>query len=577
MLIISTDTFVDRVLGKAAQAPDLPVLTYLLDAEHTGQTLAYRALSERARAVGQLLLERKLGGARVLLMFPPGLDYVVALTGTMCAGAVGIPTVPFEPSRPGHTLPPLLAIASDARPSAVLTTTALREAALPMLREVTELAGIAWLTVDDIDLSRAAEWWRPDLDGDSLAMCQYTSGSVGTPKGVILSHGNLMHNQEVIRTQFRHEDGSPAVLWLPHTFDMGCHGILHALYCGFPLTLMSPIAFLHRPVRWLQAISRTRSTSSGGPNFAYDLCVRRIPEEQREGLDLSSWRLAFNGAEPVRADTMERFVEAFGPHGFSRRAFLPCYGSAEVTLIATGGPPGTGPIYARLDPVALERGEVVPAEPSSPACTVVSCGAVPDNASVRIIDPVSLVELPDDRVGEIWIHSGSKAVGYLGRPEETAERFFVPVSGDETGRRYLRSGDLGFLRDGQLYVTGRRAELLIVSGRNHYAHDLERTAEQAHPAVVPGGCVAFAVTVGSAERVALLAEVDHRRRNGAGDLSSIVDAIRRLVAEERNIRLQHVHLLRRGSLAKTPSGKIRRNACRAAYLSGELPMLDGGS
>src|SRR6185369_3048198 len=352
------------------------------------------------------------------------------------------------------------------------------------------------------------------------------------------------------RIAFGQTPESVVVGWLPLFHDMGLIGnVLQPCFVGADCVLMSPAAFLQKPARWLQAIHRFRGTTSGGPNFAYDLCARSVGPEVRAGLDLSSWSVAFNGAEPVRAETLRRFAEAFAPCGFRRSAFVPCYGLAEATLLVTAA-----------------RG----AADDSP----VSCGALPSDGEVLVVDPEAGIPSAGEAVGEIWVAGPSVATGYWNRPEETRETFGA-VLRDGRGHhlRYLRTGDLGFVRDGELVVTGRLKDLIILRGRNLYPQDVELTAEQAHPALRAGGGAAFSVDEQGEERLVVVFEVGREVGRHPGELSTIADAIRRAVAEEHGVRVAGVALVRTGTIPKTSSGKIRRRECRARHLDGGLEIL----
>jgi acyl-CoA synthetase (AMP-forming)/AMP-acid ligase II/acyl carrier protein len=355
--------------------------------------------------------------------------------------------------------------------------------------------------------------------------------------------------------------------WLPLYHDMGLIGnVLQPLYVGARAVLLSPLTFLQRPALWLAAVARYRATTSGGPNFAYDLCARKVGEEEKAGLDLSSWSVAFNGAEPVRAETVERFAAAFAPCGFRRAAFFPCYGLAEATLFVTGGAPGAGPVIRPVDAAALERHQVADAPPGAPGRALVGCGRAAAGQAVRIVDPESGAPCAPGRVGEVWVAGPSVAAGYWGRPEETARTFGARLAGEGP---FLRTGDLGFLADGELFVTGRRKDLIILRGRNHYPQDLERTAEASHPALRPGCGAAFGVDRDGEERLVILQEVER----SAADPAGIADAVRRAVAGEHEVAVEEVVLVRSGTVLKTSSGKVRRAACRAAYLAGELAVV----
>ncbi|MGK3992297.1 non-ribosomal peptide synthase/polyketide synthase [Sorangium sp. So ce1024] len=573
----SCSTLVDLLRFRATEQPDRLAYNFLLDGETQEATLTYAQLDRRARAIGATLESRGARGARVLLLFPPGLEYAAAVLGCLYAGAVAVPAYPPDPARLGRTLPRLQALIADAQASFALTL----EAILPMVSALAEqseaLKSLRWLATDGVEDGAADAWRDPAATGDTLAILQYTSGSTAAPRGVMLTHGNLLHNSAAIHRCFEHSTESRGVIWLPPYHDMGLiGGVLQPLCGGFPVVLMSPLDFLRRPLRWLQAISRYRATTSGGPNFAYDLCVRKVTEEQIAALDLSSWDLAFNGAEPIRAETLDRFAETFAPCGFRREAFYPCYGLAEATLIVSGGRKERPPTVRAFDRGALQRSRAVeePAGEGGGARRLVGCGASIPGHEVLVVDPESMTAAPAGQLGEIWVSGVSVAQGYWNRQEETTATFGARLRGREG--TFLRTGDIGFLQGGELFVTGRSKDLIILRGRNHYPQDIELTVERCHPAVRQGCSAAFSVEAPAEERAAaeerlvVVAEIDASR---APDAQAIAAAVRGAVAEQHELQAHAVVLLRPGSIPKTSSGKIQRRACRAGFLSGELEAL----
>jgi amino acid adenylation domain-containing protein len=575
---LSFSSLVELLRHRALEQPDRLSYLFLADGEAEAACLTFDDLDRRARAIGAELERAGGQGERALLLFPPGIEFIAAFFGCLYGGAIAVPAYP---PRAAKGQPRLRSIAHDARPRVVLTTAALSARAEMLVTQVPELREAVWLATDSTPVELADEWTPPPSDLDSLAFLQYTSGSTAAPKGVMVSHGNLLHNEETIRLAFGQSAESVIAGWLPLYHDMGLIGnVLQPLYVGARCILMSPIAFLQRPRRWLAAISRYGVTTSGGPNFAYDLCVRKIGEEDRQGLDLSSWQVAFNGAEPVRADTLERFAAAFAPHGFDRRAFFPCYGLAEATLFVTGGPHGALPVVARVEAAALEQGRaVLGAAEGVPSRRLVGSGSTWPGHELRIVDPESALPCPPGRVGEIWVASPSVACGYWNLEAET-ERSFRAVLAEPAdpanpvaagaGRPYLRTGDLGFLAGGQLFVTGRVKDLIILRGRNLYPQDLELTAERSHPALRAGCGAAFAVDAGDEERLVLVQELE---RGAEGAAAEAAAAIRRALAEEHEVQAHEIVLLPHDTIPKTSSGKIQRHACRQRYLAGEIEAL----
>jgi acyl-CoA synthetase (AMP-forming)/AMP-acid ligase II len=568
--------------------------------------LTYAELDRQARAIGARLQDLKMQGERALLLYPPGLEYIAAFFGALYAEAVAVPTYPPDVMRMERTLPRFLGIVNDARPAVVLTTASILAMIPYLLEGYPALKEIQWLATDEISSDVTAEWQRPDVRPDTLAFLQYTSGSTAEPKGVMLSHGNLMYNSAMIRAALGTSPDTRGMLWLPFYHDMGLiGGILQPIYCGATITLMSPLHFLQRPLRWLQAISRTRATHSGGPNFAYDLCVRKVTPEQRATLDLSCWKVAFNGAEPVRHQTLERFAETFAPCGFRREAFLPCYGLAEATLLVSGGSKGEStahvsghPVYYTVQTSALAQGRVTAASAGDrDAQTLVSSGHTWLDQKIVIVDPESLTMCPPERVGEIWVSGPNVAGGYWNQAPAT-ERTFQARTADTGEGPFLRTGDLGFLKvedprhgvadprqgKGELFVTGRLKDLIIVDGLNHYPQDIELTVEQSHPALRPGCSAAFSIEVNGEERLVVAAEVaraDAIQRitiQGHGEErmgEAIIKAIRGAVSEQHDLRVHKVVLLKAGTIPKTSSGKIQRHACRVGFLAGTLDVWEG--
>ncbi|GAB4194981.1 MAG: fatty acyl-AMP ligase [Roseiflexaceae bacterium] len=571
-------TLVDLLRRRAQQQPDRPAYTVLVDGEAQEAILTCAELDQAARAIGAWLQQHSAPGERALLLFNPGLEYIAAFFGCLYAGVIAVPAYPPRPNRP---MPRIQAIVRDAHASTVLTSQALLDEIEQRFEQQPELRLLRYLATDSLLPETAENWQPPAINGESVAFLQYTSGSTATPKGVMVSHRNLLVNSELIRCGFEHTPDSRVMLWLPPYHDMGLiGGIVHPLYTGISMLLMSPLLFLQRPLRWLQAISRYRIHTSGGPNFAYELCIEKIRPEQRAQLDLSSWRLAFNGAEPVRPDTLARFTAAFGPCGFRPEAWYPCYGLAEATLFVTGGQVAARPHELLIDASALEQGRV--AEPLDGAGrTLVSCGTPWLDGALAIVDPATDLPCASDQIGEIWVGGASVAQGYWNRPEESVATFQARLADSKAGP-FLRTGDLGFLHQGELYVTGRIKDLIIIEGRNHYPQDIELTVERSHPAIRPGCVAAFAIQVDGVERLAVVAELDRQvRPRGQQDqgtdneLAELPRVLRQAIVQQHEIQTHTVLLIKTGTLPKTSSGKVQRHACRAALLAGTLEVWGG--
>jgi 8-amino-7-oxononanoate synthase len=558
-------TLVALLRHRAEHQGDDPAFIFLGDGETRQRHLSYAELDRQARAIAARLQELNLPGERVLLLYPPGLEFIAALFGCLYAGVVAVPGYPPRMNRSLHRI---RAILRDADTRVALSTRAVRHRVKPLAARAPGLRSLRWLATDTLRDGVERGWREPDVGSSTLAVLQYTSGSTGTPKGVMLTHANLLHNSALIAHAFEHTRSGTGVFWLPNYHDMGLiGGVLQPLYVGRPNVLMSPMAFLQRPARWLRAISRYRATTSGGPNFAYDLCVRKITPREREGLDLSSWRVAFSGAETVRAETLEAFAETFGPCGFRREAFYPCYGLAEATLLATGGFVAAPPIVCCVDSRELEKHIAVEVSPDAAGSRrVVGCGRSLRDQDVVIVHPKQRVACGEGQVGEIWLRGPSVAQGYWQRSSDTRRTFRAHLADSREGP-FLRTGDLGFLRKGDLFVTGRLKDLIIVRGQNHYPEDIERTVQSCHPALRPAAGAAFAVDTEAGQRLVVVQEIERR---GAANSAVAIDAIRRAVDIEHGLIVGNVVLIRAGSIPKTSSGKIQRHSCRRAFLAGTL-------
>ena len=563
---------VDMLRRDAEKSPDLPAFIHLLDNDSNQAVLTYARLELRARAIAANLQNMGLAGQRVLLVYPPGLDFITAFFGCLYAGCVAVPTYPPHRHR---ILDRFHAIAADAGVRVALSTssaaTQFQGLIGPKSGQAAASSQILWLATDEISDDLAEQWSEPAITSDTLAMLQYTSGSTSQPKGVMINHANLIDNTRTIYHAFGVQREDSGVFWLPTYHDMGLvGGVLVAVFAGATSNLISPADFLRNPITWLAAISKYKITISGGPNFAYDLCVRNITDEQRAALDLSSWALAFIGAEPIQPATLERFAAAFAPCGFKPSAFYPCYGLAEATLLVSGARRGSGATAQSFHDTALTENRVVPVPDSDgQARRLVACGAPVDTMRVVIVNSKTQTEADPGCVGEIWIAGASVGQGYWQNPRMTSRSFNAHLSDSGEGP-FLRTGDLGFMNDGQLYVTGRREDLIIVRGLNHYPQDIETTARTSHPLLEIGCGAAFAVDDHGSQRLILVQEVKH---TGKMDFKPVLDAVRMAVLDEHDLALDTIVLVRSGTIPKTSSGKVQRHACRGAFLSGELKTL----
>ncbi|HEX2094222.1 MAG TPA: AMP-binding protein [Longimicrobiaceae bacterium] len=563
----AASTFVELLAWRAAASPDAIAYRFLRDGEGESVDITYAGLDRQARHVAARLLELKAADERVLLLYPPGLDYVAAFFGCLYAGAKAVPAYP---PRANRSVERLDAIIADARPRVALTTPALLESCRSRIGHA---AGdpVIWLATGHEEGPAPTVPAGLRASRESTALLQYTSGSTSTPKGVEVTHANLMHNVARTAECFGFSARSRFLSWLPPYHDMGLvGGLLQPLYNGAPGVLMPPVAFLQRPLRWLEAMSRERTTATGGPDFAYRLCVQRVTEEQRERLDLSALELAGCGSEPVRPETVRQFTAYFAPAGFRPEAFRPSYGMAEATLMVSGGSDWVAPLITSLDAGAFRAHRVEDsAPPPAPEQLAVGCGPVLPGTRVLVVDPQSRRVCGPREIGEIWLSGPNVARGYWNRPEETAETFGARLADTGEGP-FLRTGDLGFMRGGELFIAGRRKELIIARGRNYYPQDLERTVQSCHPALAGGRCAAFGVDGEAQEGVVIVQELG---RHGRRELDALAEEVRRAVTREHDLEPSAVVFVEPLSVPVTSSGKIQRGVCRDDWLQGRLRIV----
>lgn len=605
-----TDNLVDLLMDRALKAGHKRAYIFLKDGEKEAGHLTYGQLDLQARAIAARLRTLGAVGQRVLLMCPPGLEYIAAFFGSLYAGAVAVPVYPPHPARLKKTLPRLKGIIKSAQPAIALTTSKIFTLGRLMFKIDSDLRKMKWESIERAAKTPASDWQKPEVKGRNIAFLQYTSGSTGAPKGVMVSHGSLIANIELIYRHSGLNADTVGISWLPPYHDMGLIGfILVPLYGMIPEVIMSPIAFLQKPMRWLRAIAKYGGTASGGPDFAYDLCVRKAKQEDIEALDLRSWQVAYNGAEPIRSETMERFSATFTSCGFRKSAFYPCYGLAEGTLMVSGGKVNELPVVRRFRIDDLERNQAVTGSDHDQNCRwLIGCGKTLDGQDIRIVDPKTGIECDQGRVGEIWVSGPSVTQGYWQMPEETVSSFNAHLSDTRQGP-FLRTGDLGFLFDRELFVTGRLKDMLIIRGRNHYAHDIELTAQKSYSLVRPGCCAAFVAEIDGQDRLVIVAEVERRYKDRRGlvdqpstdknerswqerrqylELPDFTDeadqrlipqnayqSIREAVADEHGLQVYAIELIKVGSIPKTSSGKIRRHACRQRFLEKSLETISG--
>ena len=545
-------TFVRLLRRRAMEDAARIAYRFLDNGESESASITYAQLDAKARAIAATLQSRCAPGDRVILAHAPGIEFIAAFFGCLYAGVVAVPTFPPRTNGNGHRMTARAkAIVAHAKPTVILTCASEAE-------KIGQALGgdVPTLASDMIPVEIANDWTEPAIDGKTLACLQYTSGTSGVPKGVMLTHGALLANCKQIQDRFETTRDSRALVWLPPYHDMGLvGGILEPMFGGFEVILMPPSAFLQKPARWLKAVQKYRATHTGGPCFAFGLCVQNVSDADKAGLDLSSLKVTFTGAETVRPDVLNKFADAFAGCGFDSKTTLACYGMAETTLIITGTRVGGG-LSSRT--------------PEGDDGQHVSCGPVVVPAEVLIVDPATRRPRPAGHVGEIWTRGPSVAAGYWQNPDATAAAFdgrLADVTGD-AGGPFVRTGDLGFVRGDEIYVTGRLKELVIIRGVNHAPHEIERTVESAHAAIQPQGVAAFSVEADDGERLAVAIELQRSQRHA--DPEQLVAAVRQAVAEGHGLEAHHVVLLKPGGLPRTPSGKVQRSACREMLADGSL-------
>ncbi|MDO4575252.1 MAG: aminotransferase class I/II-fold pyridoxal phosphate-dependent enzyme [Planctomycetia bacterium] len=567
-------TLVDLIRHRAILQPNDMAFGYLTDGDTDLIEMSNSELDRKARSIAAWMEEKGLVGQKALLLYPPGLDFIAAFFGCLFAGVVA---VPVYPPRKNRSVNRIQIIAKDCEAKIALTNTDVMSRVAAPLEDAPSLKSLIWLNTDEIENGMENSWEMPDIHGDTLAFLQYTSGSTGAPKGVVLNHANLLHNSALIAHAFENTRSGVGIFWLPNYHDMGLiGGVLQPLYVGRPNILMSPMAFLQRPFRWLSAISRYQGTVSGGPNFAYDLCVRKIKPEQVKQLDLSSWKVAFNGAEPVRPETLDAFAEKFAPCGFHKEAFYPCYGLAEATLLVAGGYVPIEPTRKYFDAEMLKKGWAVEVAPNAPnARAYVGNGSTMPDEIVSIVNPETEELCLEGEVGEIWISGPSIAQGYWNKKEATEKSFHATIRNFHEPKPaipgpYFRTGDLGFVWKNELYVSGRLKDMIIWHGVNLYPQDIETTIQSCHPDLRIDSGAVFAVEKDGKELLVVVQEVDRKPNPNYPD---VIATLRKAVSKEHDLPLDCIVLIKHGTVPKTSSGKIQRHACRNEFLEGTLNVV----
>ncbi|ABD81713.1 fatty acyl-AMP ligase [Saccharophagus degradans] len=563
------ETLVDLLQWRAQKMPNKVAFTFLKDGVDETDQITFRELDERARQIAARLQQENTPNPTALLLYPQGIEHMCALWGCMYAGVRAVPL--FVPQN-DRVYKRVKSIQQDSGAQYVLCDRESYDRLEKRFDRMPEVASLQWLISDELEASLANDWKLVAQERDTVAYYQYTSGSTGTPKGVMVSHGNVIYNVSDIDASWDHSEDTVLVSWLPIFHDMGLiYGFMQGVYNGFHTVLFSPNAFAQRPYTWLKAISDYRATHSGGPNSAYIMCVEKVLDEQKKDLDLSSLRVMFNGSEPVRESTLQSFTQAFAECGFKAEMHTPCYGLAEATLKVTATKLGEYPNHLTVDAKALASNKVLPLLAGEEGQVFVSSGVTVQQTEVKIVNPVSSEVCAPDSIGEIWVKGPTNAMGYYRKEEDTREIFNAYINETVDGP-YMRTGDLGFFYNNELYIAGRLKDLIIVRGRNCYPQDIEEIVENCHPALSPSAGAAFSLDVDGDERLIVVQSV-RRSHLKHIDAPEIFNAIRRSVSAQYGVKVHDIQLLMPASIPRTTSGKIQRRACKQAYQQKTLKVL----
>lgn len=568
----------------ASVLPERTAVTRLIDGETEGASITFGQMDRAARSLAAYFQGREARGTCAMMLFEAGVEVIQSFLGCTYAGVIAVPMPAPLSGKVDRYLNRVKGVVLDCDIRYILTTTSIMNILRDVASTIDGLADVEWIAMDAL-ADRSDAWHEPEQDADDLAYLQYTSGSTSTPKGVMITHRNLTRIIEYNGVATGCSTlGTQSVCWCPYFHDFGLiEGLLIPLAFGMSVYVMTPFDFVKNPVRWVNAIHRYRASHSSAPNFAFDLVARKTTAEQRRLLDLSCWRRANNAAEPIRSTSIERFIEAFEPFGFRRDAMSPAWGLAEATLMITMA--DEGPKYYPLDAQLLRSHQVRQVVAEKTSIVMVGCGRVwPGlcDVDVRIVNPDTFELSPPGEIGEIWVSGEVVAKGYWKRPGDTEEKFHAQIKG-LPGTRYLRTGDLAFMDGNELVFTGRRKDLIIIEGRNHYPQEIEKTAEASHPALRPGATIAFSVDGEEQSRLVVVSEISAEYFGGdAGDgdgeaLSALrrnlEKAIRSEVVEEHQIRVHDIVFISPGSIPKTTSGKLQRSLCREKYESRSLSEI----
>ena len=567
------DTIIALLQHQVAARPDAFAYTFLVDGEKEEQRLTFAQLDRQARAIGAVLRAHGSEGERALLIYPTSLEYVTAIYGSLYGGMTFVPGYPprFQQKLNDRNLKRLRVMAEDANARIAMTTAQIYARIEELLPGMPELAALTWIVTDTIQEEAHPSELVNHLRPETVAFLQYTSGSTSSPKGVMVSHHNLLAYEAMQQEAMHLDEMTKLVAWVPLFHDAGLVGhIFQSMYVGSECILMTPASFMQKPARWLQAISRHRAFMSGGPSFAFELAASKVTDEEAASMDLSCWKVAWNGSEPIRAKTIEGFHARFAHHGFAEGTFFAAYGLAESTLLITGGLFGKALKFDRIDGQELQLNRALPPRNAGQSITVVSCGEVFVDQEVVIADPKTMTLRGPGEVGEVWVSGANVARGYWNRADATIATFGAVLKDTGEGP-FLRTGDLGYFKDNELYITGRANDVIIIRGRKHYPQDIEWAVQPCHPALRADAGAAFSVEDGIEEHLVLVQEVERTHRKA--DFAPVFEAMLQSIKEQSGLRPLAVLLLQPGSIPMTTSGKLQRSAARAGYLDGSLNVL----
>ncbi|WP_078393736.1 fatty acyl-AMP ligase [Shouchella patagoniensis] len=576
--IMKHETLIDVLENKVETSPHYTIFQWLQNGEKEGQTLSYKELEQNAKAIASVLQGMNLEGESALLLYPSGLDFISAFFGCLYGKVIAVPAYP---PKKNHHMERLIKIIKDSRARVILTTTSIKQKIVDTKAfENNNMINI--VATETINDKEAYLWDKPRLCENDVAFLQYTSGSTSAPKGVIVTHKNLIHNINMIRETFDLNQNTNIASWLPFYHDMGLIGcILTSVYSNSKCYLMSPMDFIQEPRKWIDVLSKYKVHFSVAPNFAYDLCVKKIKDTGNKNWDLSAWKYAVSAAEPIKVDTIVSFYQKMKPFGLQKQSLRTGYGLAEATLLVSSSKIGDC-LYENVSREGLKNNEV---KESGDNIKIVNCGCTTEDQQVIIVNPDTLIKCNENQVGEIWVNGPSVAKGYWNNPQMTSETFEAKHRHDDKNT-YLRTGDLGFIKGKSIYYSGRMKDIIIIHGQNFYPQDIESVVNRAHHALQDAVVSAFSITDKEGERLVIISEI-HRKYWPVSSLNlefvikkhrevinydEIKSKVRENIAREFDLSLYDFILVKTGTIPKTSSGKIQRNECRAQYESNDLKL-----